>query len=91
MIDTAVLDGEYYFEVIESVENKIIELDKNIERAKKLRVSYNQFETQRNRIVEQKNNLAKIIEHFQNVSIADISNDKFQPGMDKVIQALNSN
>ena len=90
MIDNAVFNDDFYFEVIEEIDNKIEEIDKKIERARKLNVSYNQFETQRKRIVEQKNNLSKIIENFQNVFIADISEDKFQSGMSKVVKAIKS-
>jgi len=88
MIDGEVFNDEFYFDVIEEIETKTADLDKKMERARQLKVSYNQFETQRNRLVEQKNNLSKIIENFQNVLIADISNGNFQKGMGKVIKAI---
>lgn len=92
MIDNAVFDGDFYFHVIEEIDSKISDLDQKIEKARKLNIGYNQFETQRKRIVEQRNNLSNLIDHFQNVFVEDISSEnKFIEGMARVIRSIKSN
>lgn len=89
-IDNAVFDDDFFFEVMDEIENKIADLDKKIEKAKERKFGYKQFQTQRDRLEDQHQNLPKIIEHFQNVLNQDISESNFEAGMNKVLEALKS-
>ena len=88
MIDTGVFDGNLFFEIVKDIDAKIEDLDSKIEQAKNLKIGYNQFESERSRLLEQRNNLPAVIDHFQNVLIADISGDNFDSGMESVLQAV---
>ncbi|MBK8558051.1 MAG: toll/interleukin-1 receptor domain-containing protein [Lewinellaceae bacterium] len=88
MIDQGVFDGDFFFQIIEETDAKLKDLDGKIEKAKQLGIGYAQFETQRSRLHEQRNNLDKIFAHFQGVLIADISDGNFDSGMTSVVMAL---
>lgn len=88
MIDDAVFDDNFFFEVAEELSAKIADMDTKIERAKKAGLGYGQFENTRERTVEHRQNLSKIIEHFQGVLVVDISGDNFDANMDKVAAAI---
>lgn len=88
MIDDAVFDDNFFFEVAEELSAKIADMDTKIERARKAGLGYGQFENIRERTVEHRQNLSKIIEHFQGVLVVDISGDNFDANMDKVAAAI---
>lgn len=83
-IDNALFDDNFFFEVAEELNAKIADLDAKIERAKKSGLGYGQFENSRERTVEHRHNLSKIIEHFQGVYVPDISGNNFDASMKKV-------
>ncbi len=89
-IDNAVFDDDFFFEVMDEIENKIADLDKKIEKAKDRKFGYKQFQTQRDRLEEQHQNLPKIIEHFQGVLNQDIGEGRFESGMQKVVDTIKS-
>ncbi|MBX2892105.1 MAG: toll/interleukin-1 receptor domain-containing protein [Saprospiraceae bacterium] len=88
MIDDALFDDDFFFEVAEELDAKTAELDAKIERAKKSGLGYGQFEKSRKRTVEHRQNLSKVFEHLRGVFVPDISGDKFDAGMGKVVATI---
>jgi TIR domain/Effector-associated domain 11 len=90
MIDNAIFDDDFFFDVADELTQKITDLDAKIDRAKKAHLGYGQFENTRERTIEHRQNLSKIIEHFQGVLVVDISGDKFPLSMEKVLKVIQS-
>jgi hypothetical protein len=88
MIDSGLFDGDFYFEIIQEIDAKIKDLDGKIDKARSLNIGYKQFENERSRLHDQRNKLDDIIDYFQNVLVEDISADKFETGMNRVLKVL---
>ncbi len=86
-IDNSIFDDDFFFETITNTDTNIENLDKKIERSRQLKIGYDQFQAQRERALNLRNNLPKIIDHFQSVLFQDLSQN-FDSGMLNVLAAV---
>jgi TIR domain len=88
MIDQSLFDDNLVFDVLDTLDPQIKGTEANIEKSKQRGVEYDQFEKKRRRLVALRSNIAGLINKLQNVKVEDISEDKWDTGMQKVIETM---
>ncbi len=87
-LDNVAFDIDFQIAAQEAIQQKLEELDAKIERLRKLGGDTRAFDDDRDRLFELKNNLGRIIQQMKSVLAPDISGDKFEPSMRRVLESL---
>lgn len=87
-LDGEFLKDDFLLESIDDIDMRLTDLDAKIQKAKDKRISALPYESRRNRLQELRENLPKILDRLQNVLTVDVSGDKFESGMKKVIDTI---
>ncbi len=87
-LDSVSFDIDFQILAQETLQNKIKELKGKIKKLEQLGGGAQAFRDDLDRMTDLKNNLGKIIQRFNSVLMLDISGDKFDPNMKKIVSDL---
>lgn len=89
-LDSVVFDIDFQIAAQEALQQRLQEMDDKIARLRQLGGDTRAFDDDRDRLFELKNNLGKIIQQLKSVLALDISGDRFESGMRKVVESIRS-
>jgi hypothetical protein len=87
-LDNEFLKEDFLLETIDDIDLRLSDLDAKIQKAKEKRIGAQPLESKRNRLQELRENLPKILDRLQNVSTVDVSGEKFEHGMRRVVDTI---
>ena len=90
MLDQSFFDPSFYFTASEHIEAKIGEVREHMKKALDADMDTRPFEEEMGRLRDLKANLGPTLESLKKVLVTDISGAMFEPGMQKVLQAIQS-
>ncbi|MCS7036247.1 MAG: TIR domain-containing protein [Saprospiraceae bacterium] len=89
-LDSVAFDIDFQIAAQEALQQRLQEMDEKIARLRQAGGDTRAFDDDRERLFELKNNLGKIIQQLKSVLALDISGDKFEMGMRKVVESIRS-
>lgn len=88
-LDNAAFGEDFELDTLEELNKKIVDLDAKIRRVEAMNGSSQNFVTKRERFIDLRNNLGKILNRLNGVLLIDISGDKLLKMKQKILDAIN--
>jgi len=88
-LDTVVFDSKFQITALTSIKNKIQELDSDIQTIRELGSDARDLEDDRKRLFDLQKNFSTILFTLKGVLMTEINEEKFSPGMKKVLGSIN--
>jgi len=88
MVSPEVMNSDFIYKVVESIDEKLKGLEAEVKKRKKLRLSDDDLIPKRKRLENLRQDLPKIIHRLQKVLTIDISGENFNSGLEKVVAAI---
>lgn len=87
-LDNAIFDSDFYFEAMQAIDAKIEELKGSLVKALEMNMDIRVFQDDLGRQRDLRANLSAIIGTLKNVKVTDLSNGRFDAGMQSVIRSI---
>jgi hypothetical protein len=87
-LDDAVFDGKFYLDTMLEINKKVEELKANAVRALELNIDIRAFQDDLSHQRDLQANLGTMIETLKKVNVIDLTDGKFELGMDKIVKTI---
>jgi len=87
-LDNAIFDSDFYFEAMQAIDAKIEELKSSLVKALEMNMDIRVFQDDLGRQRDLRANLSAIIGTLKNVKVTDLSDGRFDAGMQSVIRSI---
>lgn len=89
MIDNKVFEDGFIYTVVEDIDTRLAKLEEDRQKRLKLHLPDDDLIPKRKRLESLRQNLPKIMTRLESVLTVDIAGERFEPGMEKVVFAIN--
>lgn len=87
-LDNSVFDGPFYLQTMVDINKKVEELKANAVKALELNIDIRAFQDDLSNQRDLQANLGTMIETLKKVNVIDLSDGRFEMGMNKIVQAI---
>lgn len=87
-LDNAVFDGKFYLDAMLEINKKVEELKENAVKALELNIDIRAFQDDLSHQRDLQANLGTMIESLKKVNVIDLTDGKFEMGMNKIVSAI---
>jgi hypothetical protein len=89
MIDNKVFEDGFIYTVVEDIDTRLAKLEEDRQKRLKLHLPDDDLIPKRKRLESLRQNLPRIMTRLESVLTVDIAGERFEPGMEKVVFAIN--